>query len=485
MPCQGNEARGLRNGYPRGVEAPGSSPRTPEEDPGTAPRPAGPAHGFPTGFEWGAATAAYQIEGGIRADGRGESIWDRFTHTPGRVDGGDTGDVACDHHARFLDDVALMGELGLHAYRFSVAWPRVIPNGSGAVNAPGLDFYDRLVDALLEHGIRPFPTLYHWDLPQALEDAGGWPVRPTAEAFARYAGVVADRLGDRVDRFATLNEPFVVADHGYRLGTHAPGRVEPEAAVAAAHHLLLAHGWGLQAIRAAAPSARAGIVLNFEPQHPASADPRDVHAAAVRHDAVNRWFLDPLTGHGYPPSGAGPALETVLAEGDLEAIGQPLDLLGVNYYSREVVRDRDLPPRTRPDVERTAMGWEVYPEGLGETLRFVVSRTGDLPLYITENGAAYAVDPRDPAHDPDRVRFLRRHVEVARGACAEGIPLRGYFVWSLLDNFEWARGYGPRFGIVHVDYATQARIVRGSGRYWASLAAGSAGGAGGASAPSS
>jgi beta-glucosidase len=443
--------------------------------PSQGPAGSGTRHsGFPPGFEWGAATAAYQIEGAVRDDGRGESIWDRFSHTPGRIDGGDTGDVACDHYHRVPQDMALLAELGLHAYRFSVAWPRVIPDGTGAVNPAGLSFYDRLVDELLARSIRPFVTLYHWDLPQALEDAGGWPARPTADAFARYASVVAERLGDRVDRFATLNEPFVVADHGYRHGTHAPGRTDASAAVAAAHHLLLAHGLGVQAVRAAAPTAHVGVVLNIEPQHPASGDPDDVAAAEAMHDEVNRWFLDPIVGRGYPASGA-PALGRLgeaTVDGDLPTIAQPLDFLGVNYYSRSLVRAATLPPLPQPDVERTAMGWEVYPEGMLEALRFVARRTGDLPLYITENGAAFGLDAADPTHDPDRVRYLRRHVEVARASLAEGIPLRGYHVWSLLDNFEWARGYAPRFGIVHVDYATQVRSIRDSGRYWAALAAG-------------
>ncbi len=439
----------------------GSSPETPADGAGSPP-----------GFEWGAATAAYQIEGAVREDGRGESIWDRFSHTPGKVAGGDTGDVACDHYHRYGTDVALMAELGLHAYRFSVAWPRVMPDGDGPVNTAGLDFYDRLVDELSARGIRPFVTLYHWDLPQALEDAGGWPSRATATAFGRYATAVAERLGDRVDRFATLNEPFVVADHGYRSGSHAPGRIDPLAALAASHHLLLAHGLGVQAIRAAAPAAQVGLVLNFEPQHPASDDPDDALMAAVRHDELNRWYLDPVTGRGYPPSASSAwgSLGEERVHDDLSTIAQPIDFLGVNYYSRAVVRSPALPALSASPMERTAMGWEVYPDGLAETLRFVATRTGDLPLFVTENGAAYPLDDRDPSRDPDRVRFLRRHVDVARRAVAEGIPLRGYFVWSLLDNFEWAHGYGPRFGIVHVDYDTQERTVRDSGRFWSALA---------------
>jgi beta-glucosidase len=429
---------------------------------------------FPAGFVWGAATAAYQIEGAVADDGRGESIWDRFSHTPGRIRNGHTGDVACDHYHRFREDVAIMADLGLDAYRFSVSWPRVIPAGTGAVNEAGLDFYERLVDALLEDGIAPHLTLYHWDLPQALEDAGGWPVRATALAFADFAAVVAGRLGDRVGHIATLNEPYIVADHGYRTGAHAPGRVEPAAATAAAHHLLVAHGLGTQAIRAAAPRAAAGIVLNLEPKHPATSHILDLEAAIVAHDQINRWFLDPITGRGYPKDGAeawGWKGEEILA-GDMEAIAAPIDFLGVNYYSRHMVRSTLFPPPEaaprRP--ERTDMGWEVYPEGLTEVLEFAASRTGDLPLYVTENGAAYALDETDPEHDPERVSFLRRHVDSALTAIDHGVPLRGYFVWSLLDNFEWAHGYAHRFGIVHVDFETLERKVRDSGRFWASVA---------------
>jgi beta-glucosidase len=429
---------------------------------------------LPSGFTWGAATAAYQIEGAARADGRGESIWDRFSHTPGRVQGGDTGDDACDHYHRFRDDVALMAELGLNAYRFSVAWPRIVPAGTGEVNPAGLDFYERLVDELLAHGIAPHATLYHWDLPQPLEDAGGWPARATADAFAEYAGVVAGRLGDRVGHFATLNEPSVVSDHGYRKGSHAPGRAEPQAALAAAHHLLVAHGLAVEAIRAAAPRAQVGIVVVLGPQHPASGHPLDVEAALIGHDQLNRWFLDPLTGHGYPEDGArawGWDRREVL-DGDMECIAAPIDFLGVNYYTRRIVRSPRLParPADEAEPERTAMGWEVYPGGLTEVLEFAASRTGELPLYVTENGAAYEVDDADPGRDPDRVAYLHRHVAAALDAVDRGVPVRGYFVWSLLDNFEWAYGYSKRFGIVHIDYHTFERRVRDSGRFWASVA---------------
>jgi beta-glucosidase len=429
------------------------------------------ARAFPEGFVWGAATAAYQIEGGATADGRGPSIWDRFSHTPGRVTNGETGDVACDHYHRYREDVALMAELGLDAYRFSVSWPRVLPEGTGRVNEAGLDFYDRLVDELLAHGITPHMTLYHWDLPQALENAGGWPDRSTATAFADYASVVAGRLGDRVRHIATFNEPYVVADHGYRIGSHAPGRTDPDAALAAAHTLLVAHGLGVEAIRAAAPDASVGIVLNFHPAHPASGHALDLEAAQHAHDEVNRWFLDPVTGRGYPEDTVqawGWRRDEVLA-GDMELIAAPIDFLGVNYYCRHIVRSPLLPPLPLPEEEQTEMGWEVYPEGLTEVLEFVASRTGALPLYVTENGAAYPLNG-NPASDPERVSFLHRHFEAARTAVERGIPLRGYFVWSLLDNFEWAHGYRHRFGIVHVDFDTLERTVRDSGRFLARVA---------------
>ena len=429
---------------------------------------------FPPGFVWGAATSSYQIEGAVDEDGRGESIWDRFSHAPGRVRNGDTGDVACDHYHRYREDVSLMADLGLGAYRLSVSWPRVLPEGTGRPNEAGLGFYDRLVDELLACGIDPFVTLYHWDLPQALEDAGGWPVRATADAFGEFAALVAGRLGDRVGHFATLNEPHVVSDHGYRVGSHAPGRTEPEAALAADHHLLVAHALGVQAIRAQAPRAAAGIVLNFEPKHAATPHPLDQEAAAVKHDQLNRWYLDPITGHGYPEEGArawGWRREEVL-DGDMEAISAPLDFLGVNYYSREIVRSPLLPPLEPPadPPERTGMGWEVYPAGLTEVLEFVASRTGDLPLYVTESGAAYPLDELDPTLDPERVSFLRRHLEAASTAMRRGVPLRGYFVWSLLDNFEWAHGYAHRFGIIHVDFDTLERRVRDSATFWSAVA---------------
>ena len=430
---------------------------------------------FPPGFVWGAATAAYQVEGAVRADGRGESIWDRFSHTPGHVRAGETGDVACDHYHRYAQDIGLMAELGLDAYRFSIAWPRVIPDGFGVVNEAGLDFYDRLVDEVLSRDVAPHATLYHWDLPQPLEDAGGWPTRATAEAFGRYADVVTRRLGDRLASLSTLNEPWCSAHLGYRLGIHAPGRTDQAAAMAASHHLLVAHGLGMRAIRAAAPSLPAGIVLNFEPQRPATNHLLDLEAASVANAQINRWYLDPIMGRDYPEDAVRwfDWARREVADGDMALIAAPIDLLGVNYYTSRTVRSPLLPPLPLPaDMERTSMGWEVHPDGLTEVLQLVASRTGDMPIYVMENGAAYADDPDDPRHDPDRVSYLERHVEAARAAIEAGVPLKGYFAWSLLDNFEWHDGYGYRFGLVHVDFETQERQIRDSGRYWGSLAAG-------------
>ncbi len=431
------------------------------------------ATAFPVGFRWGAATSAYQIEGAVAADGRGESIWDRFCRTPGAIFGGDTGDIACDHYHRFGGDIALLAELGLRAYRFSIAWPRILPRGTGAVNEAGIDFYDRLVDRLLEHGIEPYATLYHWDLPQALEDVGGWPVRSTAAAFADYAAIVGLRLGDRLASIATLNEPQCAAEMGYGVGRHAPGRTEPRAAIGAGHHMLVGHGLAVQALRAIAPRVPLGIALNFESSWAASPHPLDLEAMALAHDRFNRWYLDPVTGRGYP-AGAVQALDWAqdeVQDGDIELIAQPLDFVGVNYYTGRAIRSPLLPalPATAPG-EVTGMGWAVRPDGLRDVLGFVHSRTGDLPLYITENGSAYPLDRTDPTHDPERRSYLRRHLEAVHGAIADGVPVQGYFAWSLLDNFEWAYGYSERFGIVHVDFETQERRIRDSGRFFAEVA---------------
>ena len=434
---------------------------------------------FPSSFLWGAATASYQIEGGWDEDGKGESIWDRFAHTPGKVANGDTGDVACDHYHRWREDVAIMQRLGLRAYRFSLGWARLLPEGRGRVNEAGVDFYSRLADALLAAGIQPCATLYHWDLPQALQDAGGWPARDTAAAFAEYADLATRRLGDRIKLWMTFNEPFVSAHDGYHWGAHAPGLTDPAAGFTAAHHHLLAHGLALPAMRANVAGGQLGIVLNLGPMVPASPSLAD-RAEAWHHDGmVNRWFLDPLAGRGYPLAVLdrfGVALDCV-QPGDLEAIAAPLDFLAINYYTRHVIRSREvpesanLPPTEVRGAEQTTMGWEVYPEGLYDLLCRVHFDYHFPALYITENGAAYddEIAPDGRVHDAQRISYLERHFAQAARAIAADVPLRGYFVWSLLDNFEWAHGYGKRFGLVYVDYATQRRIVKDSGEWYAGV----------------
>jgi beta-glucosidase len=431
---------------------------------------------FPEGFIWGAATAAYQIEGAWNEDGKGESIWDRFSHTPGTIAHGDRGDVACDHYHRWREDVALMKEVGLQAYRFSISWPRLLPEGRGRLNAAGLDFYSRLVDGLLEAAIEPFITLYHWDLPQALQDQGGWPARATAEAFVEYADLVTRRLGDRVEHWITLNEPFVSAMVGYLEGRHAPGHSDLDEALAAAHHLLLSHGWAIPVIRRNSPGAQVGIALNLSGQTPASPSAADRAAAWQRDGVVNRWFLDPLSARGYPADIVqhhGNLMEFVQA-GDLEAIAAPLDFLGVNYYARGVVRSsvvtgaENAPRTVFPNPERTEMGWEVYPEGLYELLGRLHFDYRFPALYVTENGAAYPdrIGPDGQVDDPLRVAFLEEHLAAAARAIGAGVPLRGYFVWSLMDNFEWAHGYSKRFGLIYVDYPTQRRVLKTSAHWY-------------------
>jgi beta-glucosidase len=426
---------------------------------------------FADDFIWGAATASYQIEGAAHEDGRGESVWDRFSATPGKVRNGDSGEIACDFYHRYRDDIALMRELGLNAFRFSVAWPRVLPEGRGKVNAAGLDFYDRLVDELLANGIEPVPTLFHWDTPQALEDAGGWPARATAEAFVEYTDAVVGRLGDRVRRWTTHNEPWVVAWIGHAWGEHAPGRTSEADAVATAHHLLLAHGWAVQAIRAAAPDAEVGITLNLAHAYAASESPED-EAAAWRIDGEgNRWFLDPLFRGSYPSDllERNELVAPFVRDGDLEAIATPLDFLGVNNYFRFVVSGAGERPLIvhDPEAQRTDMGWEVYPDGLHRLLVRVATDYSPSAIYVMENGAAFPdVRVHDGrVHDPERVGYLASHVEAVARAVADGAPVKGYFVWSLLDNFEWARGYAMRFGIVYVDYPTLERVPKDS-FYW-------------------
>jgi beta-glucosidase len=436
---------------------------------------------FPAGFLWGAATSAYQIEGSPLADGAGASIWHRFAHTPGCVHGGDTGDVACDHYRRFREDVALMRELGLRAYRFSIAWARVLPEGRGRVNAAGLGFYERLVDALLEHDIEPVATLYHWDLPAALDDRGGWLNRDVADWFADYATLMYRTLDGRVRRWATLNEPWVVADGGYLHGVLAPGHRSRYEAPIASHNLMRAHGAGVLAYRALGRHA-IGLVVNIEPKYPASDAPEDV-AAARRADAyMNRQYLDPALRGEYPPEMReiyGDAWPAWPAD-DFRLIRQPIDFLGVNYYTRAVVRADAADwlcgaARVRQaGALHTETDWEVYPQGLTDTLCRLRERYGDVPLYVTENGAAFADPPHvaGPGHaDPLRVEYLRSHLRAVHAAIDRGVDVRGYFVWSLLDNFEWAHGFGKRFGIVHVDYATLARTPKASARFYSQVVA--------------
>jgi beta-glucosidase len=433
---------------------------------------------FPPDFVWGAATSAYQIEGAVADDGRGESIWDRFCHTPGRVHDGHTADVATDHYHRWPQDVNLMAGLGIGGYRFSVAWPRVLPEGRGNVNSPGLGFYDRLVDALVNHGIEPFVTLYHWDLPQVLEDEGGWTNRATAEAFAEYAGLVVERLGDRVHHWLTINEPACVAELGHRIGTHAPGRSSMAEALAAAHHLLLAHGLAVERVRSITPESQVGIAIDVWPQHPASLHILDLEAASIAHDRLNHWYLDPIAGLGYPAQTAARAgwQQEEVEPGDLDIVAVPIDYLGINYYSRAIVASDALPDEQRPDPIRpsaavTDMLWEIYPSGLTEVLEWSHRRYGFPAIYITENGVASDDRSGPPFVDNDRISYMRQHIAAAHLAMSRGVPLRGYFAWSLFDNFEWERGYAMRFGLVRIDYETLERTVRESGRWYARVAA--------------
>jgi beta-glucosidase len=435
--------------------------------------------GFPAGFLWGAATSAYQIEGSPLADGAGPSIWHRFVHSPGRTASGETGDVACDHYRRYAEDVGLMGELGLNAYRFSISWSRILPAGRGAVNPGGLGFYDRLIDALLARGIQPAVTLYHWDLPAALDDQGGWLNRDVADWFADYARVVVHAFGDRVPLWATLNEPWVVADGGYLHGPLAPGHRNLFETPLASHQLLRAHGAAVQACRAEG-AKQVGLVVNLEPKYPASDRPEDL-AAVRRADAyMNRQYLDPVFHGSYPEELCeifGQAWPE-FSDADMTLIRQPIDFLGVNYYTRNVTRNDPtaLPVRAagvrQPQHAITETGWEVFPPALLHTLLWVKERYGDVPLYITENGAAFYDPPKaieGRIDDPLRIHYYREHLRAARQAIAQGVDLRGYFAWSLLDNFEWSLGYSKRFGIIHVDYETQQRTLKQSAKFYADV----------------
>jgi len=434
---------------------------------------------FPDGFLWGASTSAYQIEGSPLADGAGPSIWHRFSHTTGRTANDETGDAACDHYRRYAEDVALMRELGLNAYRFSISWSRVLPEGRGRINAKGLGFYDKLVDTLLDAGIQPNVTLYHWDLPAALDDRGGWLNPEIPLWFAEYARVVFEKLDDRVGMWATLNEPWVVSDGGYLHGVLAPGHRNLFEAPIATHHLLRAHAAAVETYRSIGKH-RIGIVVNLEPKYPASERDEDI-AATRRADAyMNRQYLDPLLRGEYPEE-----LREIFGDAwpdhrasELEYLRQPIDFIGVNYYTRSVTRNDPtaLPVRAgrvvQPRHAYTETSWEVFPEGLTDTLKWVTARYGRIPLYVTENGAAF-YDPPQPidgrVDDPLRVAYYRSHLRAVHTAMCQGVDLRGYYAWSLLDNYEWSLGYSKRFGIIHVDYATQTRTPKASARFYSEV----------------
>ncbi len=442
---------------------------------------------FPPAFLWGAAAASYQVEGAWNEDGKGESIWDRFSHIPGKIKNGDTGDVACDHYHRWAEDVRLMQSLGLKAYRLSISWPRVLPSGRGSVNQAGLDFYSRLVDSLLEAGIKPFVTLYHWDLPQALQDEGGWTVRSTPQAFVEYTDLITRRLGDRVKHWITQNEPSVAAFNGNWKGEHAPGLQDPAAALAASHHLLLSHGWAVPVIRQNSPGAEVGLSSNVNWATPASPSQADYEAFRQNNGMWVRWFLDPLYGRGYPADRVADAKAnrflppegmTFVQDGDLKAIAAPTDFLGLNYYTRFSVRSLAIPeeqnqPRSVIQASHngsdwTEMDWEVYPEGLFRVLTWLYFDYQPAKIYITENGASYSDGPSADGriHDERRIRYLASHFEAAQRAMQAGVPLAGYFVWSLMDNFEWGHGFSQRFGLVWVDFKTQERILKDSARWY-------------------
>jgi len=443
-----------------------------------------PSYKFPDDFIWGTATSAYQIEGSPTADGAGRSIWHRFSHTPGNTWLDQTGDIACDHYRRYKDDVGIMAELGANAYRFSISWSRIHPEGTGAVNQKGIDFYSRLIDELLKKGIKPNATLFHWDLPEALDDRGGWLNRDIADWFCDYAVTVWDALGDRVEMWSTLNEPWVVTDGGYLSGVLAPGHANLFEAPIATHNLLRAHGMAVQQFRStnAAKKGTIGITVNLEPKYPATQSPEDLDAARRADAYMNRQYLDPVFLGSYPEE-----LKEIFGEAwpdwsddDMRQIKQPIDFLGINYYTRKVERYHPdmLPLKTKhvpqPQHTQTETHWEVFPEAFTSLLLSVTERYGRPPIYITENGAAF-YDPPTPIdgkiEDPLRVEYFRQHLRAAHDAMRQGADVRGYYAWSLLDNYEWSLGYSKRFGIVHVDYSTQKRTIKSSGRYYASVIA--------------
>jgi len=443
--------------------------------------------GFPPGFLWGAATASYQIEGGVSEGGRGPSIWDTFARQPGKILGDVTGDVACDHFHRYAEDVTLMADIGLPAYRFSISWSRVMPDGKN-VSQQGLDYYRRLVDELHTKEIEPVVTLYHWDLPQSLEDDGGWRSRELVKYFVAYAEAVHGALGDRVRQWTTINEPFCSAFLGYGSGIHAPGHVDPAAALVAAHHQLLAHGTALAALRAAAtPDQQFSLALNFSPALADGYGPEYAEAARKWDGMHNRFFLDPVLGKGYPGDVLADVahvggLESAIKDGDLEMISEPVDWLGVNYYSPTRVKPLDDPQApsncplpglrgldvTPPRGPLTSFGWEQDPGSLTELLRWLNWHTGGLPLIVAENGAAFEdkVDARGQVRDAERINYIDKHLRAVHAAIEGGADVRGYLLWSLLDNFEWTMGYSQRFGIVHVDFETQRRTLKDSALYY-------------------
>jgi beta-glucosidase len=436
---------------------------------------------FPKNFVWGAATSSFQIEGATTTDGRGLSIWDTFAATPGKTRNGDTGEPGCDHYNRYKTDLDLMKDLNLEAYRFSTAWSRVLPTGRGQVNEKGLGFYERLVDGLLERDITPWLTLYHWDLPQALEDLGGWSARDTVHAFEEYAHVMSERLGDRVKHWITHNEPWCTAYLGYQTGYFAPGIQDTKRAIQASHHLLLSHGLSVPIIRANSSNANVGITLNLWPVHAAS-DSSEDQAAAKRLDGLsNRWYLDPLYGRGYPQDildiygEDAPEIQT----GDLAKIAVETDFIGVNYYIRHLVKHSDNAAQghlefVKSDLERTDFDWEIYPQGLAELALRLGTEYQAKEVYITESGACYNDTMIDgQVNDEKRRKYLELHLEASSEAIKQGAPLMGYFAWSLMDNFEWAEGYARRFGIVHVDFETQVRTIKSSGRFYQNFLKGS------------
>ncbi|QSO50682.1 beta-glucosidase [Alicyclobacillus curvatus] len=428
---------------------------------------------IPKSFLLGAATAAYQIEGAVTDDGRGVSIWDVFSHQNGRIQGGDTGDIACDHYHRYKEDIHIMKEIGLDAYRFSIAWPRLFPTKSGGLNETGLDFYRKLIDGLLEAGIKPAATLYHWDLPQALMDEGGWTNRETAKRFADYAHTVFTRLGDDISMYITLNEPWCSSVLGHLLGEHAPGLHDLEATIAASHHLLLGHGLALEAFRGEnLKSARIGITNILTHNVPASDAEEDLQATDKADAVFNRWFLHPLFRGEYPELQQAFGIGSVVRPGDLELISQAVDFIGVNYYSTNIVSANPSDPLLGltlepPGTERTEMGWGIAPEGLHALLLRLHEDYTKVPIYITESGAAFRDQVvNGTVQDRQRIDYIRAHLEQVLRARAEGVDVQGYFVWSLLDNFEWAFGYSKRFGLVYVDYETQERIWKQSAKWY-------------------